>query len=84
VSIVKLINLLLKTYQRLEWNSNTQEAFSNIKREITTTLVLISPDFQRDFIMYSFATKTFVASVITQRNAKGEELPIIFYEKDPL
>jgi hypothetical protein len=76
VSIVKPINLLLKKDQRFEWNSDTQEAFSNIKKEITTTLVLISPYFQRDFIMYSFATKSVVASVLTQRNVKGEELPI--------
>jgi hypothetical protein len=55
-SIVKPINFLLKKEQRFEWTTNTQEAFNNIKGEITTTPVLISPDFQRDFIIYSFAT----------------------------
>jgi hypothetical protein len=81
VSIVKPINLLLKKDQRFEWTSDTQEAFNNIKKEITTTLVLISLDFQRDFIMYSFSTESVVASVLTQRNAKGEELPIKFMSK---
>jgi hypothetical protein len=61
-SIVKPINLLLKKEQRFEWTMDTQEAFNNIKGEITTSLVLISPDFQRDFIIYSFSTETVVAS----------------------
>jgi len=60
---------------------NTQEAFSNIKKEITITSVLINLDFQRDFIIYSFATKSVVASFLTQINVKGEELPILFMIK---
>jgi len=55
-----------------------EEAFSNIKNEITSTPILISLDFQRDFIMYSFSTKSVVASMPTQRNVKDEELPISF------
>jgi hypothetical protein len=64
-SIVKPTNLLLKKDQRFDWTTDTQEAFNNIKREITTTPVLISPYFQRDFIIYSFTTKTVVAFVLT-------------------
>jgi hypothetical protein len=67
-SIVKPINLLLKKEQRFEWMIDTQEVFNNIKGEITTAPVLISPDFQRDFIIYSFATETVVTSVLTQKN----------------
>jgi hypothetical protein len=80
-SIVKPINLLLKKDQIFEWTSDTQNAFNNIKRAITIAPVLISPDFKRDFIIYSFATESVVASVLTQRNAKGEELPISFMSK---
>jgi hypothetical protein len=80
-SIVKLISLLLKKEKRFEWTTNIEEAFNNIKGEITTALVLIIPDFQRDFIIYSFATETVVASILTQNNIKGEELPISFMRK---
>jgi hypothetical protein len=55
-SIVKSINLLLKKEQRFEWIVDTQEAFNNIKRAITTAPILISPYFQRDFIIYLFST----------------------------
>jgi hypothetical protein len=80
-SIVKPINLLLKKDQRFEWTMDTQEDFNNIKKEITTAPVLISPYFQRDFIIYSFATEMVVASILTQRNTKGEEFPISFMSK---
>jgi hypothetical protein len=56
---------------------DTQETFNNIKREITTALVLIHPNFQRDFI-YSFSTEMVVASILNQRNTKGDELSISF------
>jgi hypothetical protein len=80
-SIVKPINLLLKKEQRFEWIEDTQEAFNNIKGEITTTHVFISLDFQIYFIIYSFSTETLIASVLTQKNIKGEELPISFMRK---
>jgi hypothetical protein len=78
---VKPINLLLKKDQRFEWTTDTQEYFNNIKKEITTTPVLISPYFQRDFIIYSFSTEIVVASILTQRNTKGDELSISFMRK---
>jgi hypothetical protein len=55
-SIVKPINLLLKKEQRFEWTMDTQEVFNNIKGAITIVYVLISLNFQRDFIIYSIAT----------------------------
>jgi hypothetical protein len=55
-SIVKPINLLFKKDQRFEWTTDTQKYFNNIKKTITTDPVLRSPYFQRDFIIYSFAT----------------------------
>jgi hypothetical protein len=50
---------------------DTQEDFNNIKGEITTVPIRISPYFQIDLIIYSFATETVVASVLTQKNTKG-------------
>jgi hypothetical protein len=69
-SIVKPINLLLKNEKRFEWTMDTQEAFNDIKGENTIAPVLISLEFQRYFIIYSFSTKTVVASILTQKNIK--------------
>jgi hypothetical protein len=80
-TIVKPINLLLKKDQRFEWTQDIQNSFNNIKHAITTTPVLISPDFDRDFIIYSFSTEGTMASVLTQKNLRGEEIPISFMSK---
>jgi len=64
-----------------ECTMDTQEDFNNIKKEITTAPFLFSLDFQRDFFVYSFAIEMVVASILTQRNTKGEELPISFMRK---
>jgi hypothetical protein len=42
---------------------------------------LISPDFNKDFIIYSFSLEETIASILTQINLKGEELPISFMRK---
>jgi hypothetical protein len=60
---------------------DTQEAFNNIKKEITIARVLINPYFKKEFIIYSFSTETVVAFILTQRNTKGEEFLIIFMRK---
>jgi len=39
------INLLLKKEQRFEWTMDTQEAFNNIKGEITMAPIPISLNF---------------------------------------
>ena len=48
---------------------------------MTIAHVLIIPYFKRDFILYSFAIEGVMASVLTQRNSKGEELPTRFMSK---
>jgi hypothetical protein len=73
---------LLKKEHRFEWTTDTQEAFNKIKGAITTAPVLISPYFQKDFIIYSFSTEAVVASFLTQKNSNGEELPISFMRKN--
>jgi hypothetical protein len=67
---VKLINLFLKKDQRFEWTEDIQRAFNNIKNAISTAPVLISPDFNKYFIIYSFSSEETISSILTQRNNK--------------
>ena len=38
----------------------------------------MSHDFLREFILYTFATDTSYADVLTQKNQDGDEVPISF------
>lgn len=48
---------------------------------LTKTPVLISPDFTKDFFIFSFASKHIVVVVLLQKNMKGQEQPIAFFNK---
>lgn len=43
-------------------------AFANIKQEIKISLLLTSPYFERDYILYSLVLNETIASLITQKN----------------
>jgi hypothetical protein len=61
--------------------SETQKDFSNIKHAITTTHVLVSSYFDKYFILYSSSSEETITFILTQKNEKGEELPISFMRK---
>jgi len=42
---------------------------------------LASPDFAKEFLIFSFASKHTVAGVLLQKNQEGSEQPISFYSK---
>jgi hypothetical protein len=43
--------------------------------------VLISPDYSKDFLIFSFASCDTVAAVLLQKNDQGQEQPIAFFSK---
>lgn len=42
---------------------------------------MISPDFNKDFQIYSFASEHTIAGVLLQKNDQGYEQPIDFFSK---
>jgi len=59
---------LLKKDQEFEWTPKIQKEFTKIKLSITTTSVLVSLDFEKEFILYSFSSDEIVALILTQKN----------------
>jgi hypothetical protein len=50
-----------------------KEAFENIKSSIATTPSLQSPDFTKDFLLYTFMSDHSLAAVLTQKDKKRDE-----------
>jgi hypothetical protein len=44
------------------------ESFNQIKRALTEAPVLISPDYSKDFLIFSFASFDTVVVVLLQKN----------------
>jgi hypothetical protein len=57
-------------------------SFERIKEAITVAPVLVSPNFSRDFIIFSFSSKDTIAGVLLQKNDQGDEQPIAFMSKN--
>jgi hypothetical protein len=53
-SIFNPINMLLRKDQDFEWTPEAKRAFANIKSVIVSSPILVSPNFDKHFIIYSF------------------------------
>jgi hypothetical protein len=52
-----------------------------VKHALTQAPVLISPDYTKDFYLFSFASEHTIAGVLLQKNNEGYEQPIDFFSK---
>ena len=76
-----LINLtnMLKTKHEIKWTMDARRSFKDIKQAITEAPVLVSPDFNKYFLIFSYASNHTVAGVLLQRNNQNVEQPIAFF-----
>lgn len=69
-----------KKGQSIRWTPEADQAFSEIKRVLTTTPILASPDFTKPFIIMCDASNTGIGAVLYQEE-DGLEHPIAFFSK---
>ena len=50
-------------------------------KRLRCALVLVSPDFTKEFLTFSFASEDTLALVLLQKNKDGLEQPIAFFSK---
>jgi len=72
---------MLRKGNEVKWTVEPKEYFIQIKRALTKAPVLISPDYSKDFLIFSFASFDTVAAVLLQENEEGQEQPIAFFSK---
>ena len=75
------ITEMLRKGNEIKWTPEAKQSFSKIKTALTQAPVLINPNFERDFQIYSFASEHTIASVLLQKNEEGFVHPIAFYSK---
>lgn len=75
---VKPLQDMIKPKAEYKWEANHREAFTNIKEAIANSPSLMSPNFSKEFFLYTFATDTSYATVLTQKNHDADEVPISF------
>ena len=80
--LLRNITNMLKKEQGVKWTLEAKTSFELVKQALTKTLVLISPDFSKDFYIFSFASEHTIAVVLLQKNPQGQEQPIAFFSKE--
>ena len=73
------ITEMLRKGSEIKWISKAKKSFEEIKDVLTKALVLISPNFEKDFQIYYFASEHTIVGVLLQKNEEGHEQPIAFY-----
>ena len=72
---------MLRKGNEVKWTAEPREYFFQIKNPLTEAPVLISLDYSKDFLIFSFASYDTVATVLLQKNDQGQEKHISFYNK---
>jgi hypothetical protein len=79
--IVKLITDMLKKNSEVKWTNEAKASFQRIKKVISEAPVLASPDYTKEFLIFSFASEHTIAVVLLQKNDEGFERPIAFFSR---
>jgi hypothetical protein len=81
VELVKHITTMLRKGNEVKWTVESRESFNQIKKELIEAPVLISPDYSKDFFIFSFASFDTVVDVLLQKNDAGLEQSIFFFSR---
>eukprot|EP00253_Pinus_taeda_P030829 PITA_30829 len=79
--LLRLLSNMLKKDSKVKWTLEAKQAFESIKVALTQTPVLTSPQFDKDFIIFSFASDHTIAVVLLQKDDQGNEKPIAFFSR---
>ena len=74
--IVKTLQQMVKQSIQFKWNDIEKVAFKEIKIAIAHAYSLRSIDFEKDFILYTFASYNSLVVVLMQKEELGDEYPI--------
>jgi len=76
--MVRPLQNMIKKDVLFKWGPQENLAFNSIRKSIIEAPSLMSPDFSKDFTMYTFASDRSYVVVLTQKNVENNEVPISF------
>jgi hypothetical protein len=82
VELVKFITTILRKGNDIKWTAKSYNSFDQINKALNEAPVLISPDYSKDFLIFSFASFDTVTIFLLQKNVEGLEKPISFFSRE--
>ena len=62
--VVKYVNNMLKKDKKFKWYVEAKQCFTDIKWALSEAPVLVSPNFDKDFMLFSFSSEHTIAGVL--------------------
>ena len=69
---------MMKKDTMYRWSDEANRSFQWIKEAIVEALALVSPNFDKEFLLYTFAFDISYATILTQENDSGNEVPVSY------
>jgi len=58
---------MLKKDNEIKWTVEAKESFKRVKKAISEAPMLASPDYTKEFVIFSFASEHTIAAVLLQK-----------------
>jgi hypothetical protein len=75
---IKLVQKMIHKDDVFKWDDERKNSFSNIKTAISQAPMLQSPEFSKDFFLYTFSSDQLLAVVLTQKDDDNNEALVSF------
>ncbi|XP_071057611.1 uncharacterized protein [Onthophagus taurus] len=66
---------------KVEWDEQKENAFNNLKQELTSSKVLKAPNYKRKFIVQTDCSKRGMGVTLSQRDDDNKEYPVLYLSK---
>ena len=76
--IAKPLNMLLRKGEAYKWTSECQKAFEILKKKLMEAPILRFPDFKKEFLLYTDASKECLGAILSQQDEEGREYVIAY------
>ena len=77
-AVARPLRTLTKKEVPFDWTESCQESFVRLKELLTTSPILVLPDFQRDFMLETDASGQGLGAILAQKQQDGLIRPIAF------
>ena len=64
---MNITNMLRKGHE-IKWTTKAKKSFKEIKQSISKSHVLVSPNFNKDLLIFSYASEHTTTAVLLQKN----------------
>jgi hypothetical protein len=76
--IVLPLQHMIRKYMIFKWNAIEKEDLNSIKQTIIQVASLLSPNFNKEFVLYTFSFERSYASMLSRENDQNIEVTIAF------